>query len=767
MKLKFLPLLLAISGLLSGGQALAQSARLKAANRQYDNFSYVNAIRQYEEFLRTGRNVQPAERKEALTRLGYSYRRMQDSRNAERVYTDLIKEFEDVESEAYLYYAQSLAQNGKYRESQKVYSKYGEMQAADLRGKRFTVSYMDMSRFYQDSSSYKVDYLPINSRQADFSPMYYKGGLTFVSAREEGGAIKRIFNWNQTPFLDLYFAPDTAELRRVMEPVSRGGAAIGGSFNSTQVAEAAQEQKPLTKTEIFSRTLNTKYHEGPMTFNKPQDFIVFTRNNYNKSKSDKSSEGINKLKLYSAGLNGRGKWAGVKELPFNSDEYSTGHPAFAPDDSKLYFVSDMPGGFGGTDLYVVEYQNGQWGTPVNMGKEVNTEGNEMFPFIDPNGNLYFASDGHEGLGGLDLFYAEMKEGIVLKGVDNLGAPINSDKDDFGFISTADRSSGYFSSSRKKGVGDDNIYYFRKTCKQLNVIVYDAVTRAPMEGVQLRTVINGENQELRQTAMNGTVGLCLQSGSEYEFKAIQEGYAANSVKYSTRTNSSGHQTSLAIYLQKTNSQLLRGIVRSEYTQQPMAGVEVTLENEKDGSAQKVVTGSDGGYEFDVKPGANHQITAKKDNYATNKNVLSKTKKGPKTIETETGLFGQDEVFKIDNIYYDLNKYFIRPDAAAELNRLVPVLKQNPDMKIEIRAHTDSRSSDVYNVRLSENRARAVVDYLVARGIPPGRLVANGYGESELVNECGDGIKCDETQHQENRRTEFKVVAVRPTSLAEFK
>lgn len=748
-------LILLLAVLLSG-PVLAQSARLKAANRQYDNFSYINAIRLYEDFLRTGKNVQPAERKEALTKLGFAYRRMQDTRNAERVYADLTGEFEDVESEAYLYYAQALASNGKYRESQKIYSRYGELQAADLRGKRFTVSYMDMNRFYQDSSSYKIEYLPINSRQADFSPMYFKSGLVFVSARDEGGIVKRVFNWNQTPFLDLYFLPDTAELRK-LPVVTKGGAAVGGAMNTTAI-EPEPEDKPLTKTEKFSRTLNTKYHEGPMTFNRDQNFIVFTRNNYNKGRTGKSSEGVNKLKLYSAVLKPNGKWGDVKELPFNSENFSCGHPAFSPDDSRLYFVSDMPGGFGGTDLYAVEFNGGQWGTPVNVGKQLNTEGNEMFPFASADGNIYFASDGHEGLGGLDVFFAEMNNGVVMKNPENLGAPINSEKDDFGFICSTDRNAGYFSSNRRKGISDDNIYAFRKACKQLNVIVYDAVTRAPLPDVELRTIVNGENQNLSQTASDGSINLCLQSGSEYEFKAIREGYASNGIKYSTRTNSSGHQTSLAIYLQKSNGQLLKGVVKSEFTQEPMAGVEVLLENEKDGSKQRVVTGADGGYEFDVKPGANHRITARKDKYATNKNVLAKTKKGPKVIQAETGLYGEGEVFRIDNIYYDLNKYFIRPDAAAELNKLVPVMKQNAEMKIEIRAHTDSRSSDVYNARLSENRARAVVDYLVARGISPNRLVANGYGESELVNECVDGVKCSEDEHQANRRTEFKVISV---------
>lgn len=743
-------------GLLLTGPALAQGNRLKTANKQFENFSYLNAVREYEDLLKGG-GLTPTQRQEALTKLAYSYRRLQDSRNAERVYADLLAEFPHSDPENHLYYAQALAQNGKHRESQKVYAVYGDRQKADLRGKKFAVSYLDVNRFYQDSSSYKIEYLPINSRQSDFSPMYYRGGLAFVSARNEGGMLKRIFGSDKTPFLDLYFAPDTSELRIPAEAVGSGGMALGGSSTSDQAVETAPENaRPLSKIEQFSRTLNTKYHEGPMTFNQAQNFIVFTRNNHNKNKTGKSSDGVTKLKLYSAELKPNGKWGNVKELPFNSDDYSCGHPAFSPDDKKLYFVSDKPGGFGGTDLYTVEFEDGKWGTPVNVGRELNTEGNEMFPYVDAHGNLYFASDGHEGIGGLDVFFAETRNGQKPKQVTNLGAPINSDKDDFGFICSTDRTAGYFSSNRKRGLNDDNLYAFRKTCKQLNVLVYDAATRKPLPNAQVRTVLNGENRDLAPTNASGAASLCLQTGGEYQFMALLDGYAPGSVAYSTRTNSSAHQTGLAIYLEKASTQLVRGVVKSEFTKRPMGGVEVTLEDEKTGARQKVVTGEDGSYEFAASEGSTHRIVAKKDNYAVNKLTVTKPQRGK---VTETGLYGRGEVFQMNNIYYDLDKYFIRKDAAAELDRLGWILRQNPDMKIEVRSHTDARARDAYNLKLSQNRARAVVDYLVAKGISAKRLIHKGYGETELVNDCGNGVNCSEKMHQENRRTEFKIVAVK--------
>ncbi|GAB3015768.1 OmpA family protein [Spirosoma pulveris] len=750
--------ILLLAGLaLSSLTVQAQSTRLRAANKQFDNLSYVSAVRAYEEFLRTDKKKDAADTRDALIKLGYSYRKLQDTRNAERVYGELVKTYTDLDSEIYLYFAQALAANGKYRDSQKMYSQYGEKQAQDLRGRRFTVSYMDMSRFYQDSSSYRIQNLPINSRQADFSPMYYKGGLVFVSSRDESGAIKRVFNWNQTPFLDIYFHPDTNQLRLPGAGLVNSAVVGSGTEAREESGEAANENIALSKAEIFSRTLNTKYHEGPMTFTKDQNVIVFTRNNASKGKSGKSSEGVKKLKLYSA-INKNGKWVDIQELPFNNSEYSVGHPAFAPDDSKLYFVSDMPGGFGGTDIYVVEYTDGQWGSPVNMGKEINTEGNEMFPFAAESGNLYFSSDGHEGLGGLDVFVAELKDGIAYKGVQNAGAPINSEKDDFGFITDKNGTSGYFSSNRKKGISDDDIYSFRRSCKQLNILVYDAKTNTPLESADVRILRNGVNQELRVTNKAGRTDLCVDSNAEYEFRAIKEGFAINSVRFSTLTQSPKPVLNVSIYLERSENTVVKGVIKTEVNQQPATGVKVTLRNEKDKSEQTVTTGPDGGYEFDVKPNAPYTITAQKDRYATKKAQYNKTKRKAQVITDSLGLYGVGDVFQLKNIYYDLNKFFIRADAAHELDHVLAILKEYPQMKIELRSHTDSRATDTYNIRLSENRARAAMDYLVSRGVQANRLVARGYGESEIINGCVDGVNCSEGEHQQNRRTEFKIIAV---------
>jgi outer membrane protein OmpA-like peptidoglycan-associated protein len=745
----------------------AQSNKLRAANSEFDKMSYAQAVRNYEAFLGNGRH-EKEQLKEALTKLAFSYRKLQDSKNAERVYRDLFNDFEtSLESEQILYFAQALANNGKYRESQKMYSRYGEQQKEDLRGRKFTVAYMDNASFYKDSSLYDIEFVyPLNTRYSDFSPMFYENGLVFVSARNEGSGIRRVFNQNETPFLDLFLFSDTMSLRKethkTLETIqaSLGSSGKSAKPNKTQENDSFEN---IEEPEIdeFSKSINSKYHEGPVTFFKDYKKIVFTRNNYNKGKAKKSEKGINMLKLFIATKKGN-KWTDIKELPFNSDEYSTGHPALSPDNRKMYFVSDMPGGFGGTDIYMVDYREGNWGAPINLGREVNTEGNEMFPFVDEIGNFYFASDGHAGLGGLDMFYLEFRNGVPFGEVENLGVPINSTKDDFGFITDGNRSRGYFSSNRRKGYADDNIYAFTKGCNALNILVYDSQTNLPLANTELRMVKNGVNKQGYITNSLGEASLCLESGADFEFKAFKEGYDVGTITYGTMSQSLSKQQHLKIYLEPARRPLVKGRIVSEVDQNPIAGATVTLENERDGSVAMVITGVDGRYAFQPDRDGRYSVSAVKENYATNTENIGKIKNSKKnySLERNFGMIAEGDIFRLDNIYYDLDKSEIRADAKKELeSKVIPVLKKYPDLQIELRSHTDSRASEAYNQRLSAARARSVADYLVSRGISSDRLVANGYGESELVNDCDDSAICDEIAHQANRRTEFKILAVK--------
>ncbi|GAB4034725.1 OmpA family protein [Spirosoma gilvum] len=774
------------------GPVQAQSL-VKQADRQFDQLAYTKAIELYEQALKNPTTLPEAERRDARAKLGYSYQQTRDMPNAERVYRELMSEgtLPSDYTKCYLFYAQTLASNGKYREAQEAYTKYGTLQTSDKRGPSFSKLYHDVSALTRNAGSYKVEFLKTNTRNAEFSPMLYKDGLVFVSTGN-GSGIKRVFKWNNTPFLDLYYMPDLKSIR-TSKAASLGGSSVAtkrlrtqlirplgsddytaptandsrtvGFYGGTNISLGYEDQ-PISESDQFSRTLNTKYHEGPATFTKDGSRVIFTRNNYNDGKYRKSSDGVNKLKLYTA-TQTSGVWSKAEELPFNNDEYSTGHPSLSKDDQLLYFASDRPGGFGGTDIYVSKWVNGKWSEPANLGKEVNTKGNELFPFVDEKGNLYFSSDGRPGLGDLDMFYAQLTpdglQGMLSR---NLGEPLNSPKDDFGIVTDGDRMTGFFSSNRKNGGADDDLYRFTREgalypCRELTVSIIDAETKEPLANTSI-AMDNpaSDGQKQLKTDAEGLVRVCLTVDSDFKFLASRDGYLENRVGFSTKDMSDDQPSRLEIPLAKPKVEekstvgmtTLRGRITTQTDKKPIEGVKVVLLNGCDGTSQETTTGADGSYEFAVKPGCDYSIEAMKDNMGTTGSRVTKEGVG----STDLTMFKKGDVIKIDNIYYDLNKSIIRPDAAVELDKVVELMKKYPTMNIEMRSHTDSRASAKYNATLSSNRARAAVAYLKSKGIGAKRMIAKGYGESKLLNKCKDGVNCPEEEHQQNRRTEIKIL-----------
>ncbi len=827
--------LMLVLALLVVAKTFSQS--LKDAEYEFNKMSYLNAAEMFEQVLKG--KLSDSEKQSARMKLAYAYRQIHDSQNTERVYRELISGGSQLSGDAskvYLYYAQALASNGKYKDSQEAYDKYAKVETADKRSGGFQKLYKNVETLNKNAACYKVDYLSINSDKADFSPMYYKNGLVFNSSRTEGTGLKRVFCWDNSRFLDMYYLTDVSSLTAsaaglggadANKSKSRGSESVVGSdeytaptandsrtvgtFGGTNIYQGyGYTENPQTKTQRFSKSLNSKYHEGPMTFTSDGKKVIFTRNNFTNGKYKTSSDKINKLKIYVADDKGAGQWNNIKEVPFNSNEYSTGHPSLTKDDKLMYFVSDMPGGFGGTDLYVVQYNGGSFGTPVNLGPEINTAGAEMFPFVDERGNLYFSSDGHAGLGDLDIFYAQLVDGSKLKGkIKNMGTPVNSSKDDFGFIADGERKMGYLSSNRKRGGTDDDIYRFTRECdekpdcEEVQVIVYDAESKMPLDNADVAVVMDGKT-EMKKTDTNGTFKICVEEGKDCELKASREGYMPNTVSCkdgeatidiplqrikevavdssavattdgssttgTTTTDNSGtpvdgssvgyqgQNTGTAIPCPATKT--IRGRVTANKDKRALSGVTVTLKNECDGSTQSFVTGADGRYQFEICEGCDYTIEAAKDNFGSRGNKIKKLGKGgPKTINANLSMFEEGDVVAIENIYYDYGRCNIRADASRELDKLATMLKRYKNMRVEIRSHTDSRATTEFNQKVSEGRSQAVKKYLVKRGISGSRLEATGYGESQLLNECADGVECTEEQHSVNRRTEFKVVQLK--------
>lgn len=639
----------------------------------------------------------------------------------------------------------------------------------------------------QPPTNYRLEFLDVNSKKADFSPTFYKNGLVFCSGRGDGQGLRKLFS-GKGAFLDLYFLPDVGALKG--SPVDEAGIirrshrdrprSLGtdesttptandtrtvGTYLGTQITEGkGYGDRPESESARFSRTLNSKYHEGPATFTADGQTVVFTRNNYNHGEYRESSDKVNKLKLYTASQKGGG-WEAVQELPFNSDEFSCGHPAFSPDNQTLYFVSDQPGGLGGTDVYAVDFQKGTWGKPRNLGPGVNSKGNEMFPFVDATGNLYFASDGHPGLGNLDVFFVELKAGKPAGKVLNLGAPFNSPHDDFGFITDGERRSGFFSSNRKRGGTDDDLYRFTLAgspyaCRALTVVVVDAATRQPLSETVLAVEKSG-NQSENQRAAEGRLALCLEENREYLFRVNRAGYAPNTVGFSTRGPADDAPSRLEIPLEKARAAVsLTGRVTTKHDNRPAVGALVVVRNDRDGTTRQTYAGADGRYTLPLALGSGYTVEAVKKGYGSvgaRLEPLDPTT-APERVEADLTLFRKGDVVQLAPIHYDFNQWAIRPDAAAELDNLADVLKKYPAMRIELRSHTDTRASASFNQTLSAKRARAAVDYLKKKGIPPRRMVPVGLGESQPLVPCPND-DCAEEAHQQNRRTEFKVLEMK--------
>jgi outer membrane protein OmpA-like peptidoglycan-associated protein len=495
------------------------------------------------------------------------------------------------------------------------------------------------------AGEYVIKNISINTEYADFGTSYFgNDSIVFSSPRSKRSIVKNIWLPNSQPYLDLY---------------------IGSIENNGEIAG-----KHKVKGNV-----NTKFHEATVAFTKDRKIVYFTSNNYYHNEVKNDTTGVLRLQLFKASVQKDGEWTDIEKLPFNSDEYSTGHPALSQDGKKLYFVSDRPGSFGKTDIYVVDIkEDGTYGEPKNLGAPVNTKGKEMFPFIDGD-IIYFSSDRENGLGGLDIYASKMYNTTISKPL-NLGVPINSPNDDFAFIKKQDK--GYFSSNRKEGVGDDDIYSF--------------LTNKPLE-----------------------------------IECTQE---------------------------------ISGLVKNKETQENLSGVEIKLLDKEGNIVKTVMSDENGLYRFTVKCNTTYKISGDKVDFQDDNAAITTVNDiVEKPIEVALALAPEivENKINIENIYFDLDKWNIRPDAAAELDKLVQIMKDHPELNVEAGSHTDSRATEAYNNRLSKRRAKATVKYIVSKGIDAKRITAKGYGETQLTNGCTDDVECTDEQHQMNRRTEFVIVS----------
>ena len=627
----------------------AQQSKINAADKKYDNYAYVDAIKVYEKVANKGYKSE-----DMFKKLGNAYYFNSDFQNAAKWYGELFAMNPNPEPEYFFRYAQSLKSTGDMAKANKLLEDFNAISKNDNRGKLYKedVNYMDQIK--ANSGRYQIENAGINSRYSDYGSFVYNNKIYFASARDTGNFTQRKHKWTGEYFTNIYNAD--------LDPATG----------------------TTSKVNKFKSAINTKFHEASPVFTKDGKTVYFTRNNYIDGKKGKDENKVTLIKLYKAELGKDNKSTNIMGLPFNSNNYSTAHPALSPDEKTLYFASDMPGSLGESDLYKVSINsNGGYGPPENLGNTINTEGKETYPYLTSENEIYFASDGHPGLGGLDVFVANIDKNGKISNIQNVGADVNSPKDDFAYIIDPETRRGFFSSNKDGGQGSDDIYRFLET------------------------------RRLRCT------------------------------------------------------QELYGIISDAETGEALPGAKVTLYDDQMNLKNSAVADGTGLYSFEVECGKTYYVRAEKPDYTTRELSVTIDKTSGKTnlpiaLEKATCkvTVGDDlgKCFGIKMIYFDLDKSNIRTEAALDLEKILAVMNDYPNMKLDIRSHTDSRASNQYNEALSDRRAKSTIQWLVKNGIAPNRLTGKGYGETELVNKCSDGVPCTEAEHQANRRSEFIITAL---------
>lgn len=607
-----------VSGILS-----AQNQYTKTADKLFNRYEYVDAAKEY---------LKLAEGSKAdsyiYKQLAESYYNVFNTKEAVKWYAKVVEQKQDAET--YYKYAQMLKAEGNFKEADKQMQQFAQLAPNDQRAKTFVSNPNYLPELKGQAKLYDIAKSDISSDKTDFGAVLTNdNNVYFASARNTS---KRNSNFNEEPYLDIYRA----------------------TYNANGTISDA----------VAVDNLNTRWHDGPASITNDGNTMYYGSESFNEkefTKDKAKNSKFGKIYLYKATKEGD-KWANSKPLPFNNKEYDVRNPSISKDGKTLYFSSNMPGGFGGEDIWKVSVNGDEYGTPENLGAKVNTEANESFPFITDDNILFFSSNGKQGFGGLDVFKIDLNKGTEAI---NVGEPVNTSKDDFAFTYNATKKVGFFSSNRD---GVDNIYKADPVCNvQALVRVKDAKTGKVIEGATVLLV-----DEKQKTVSNQTTAL--------------------------------------------NGETLTGVLcNTAY------------------SAQVSKQGYESGV-FEVAKAENEQV------------VVEALLTPIMPIITEREVILQP-------IYFEFNKSNITAEGAAELDKLVMVMNEYPNMVIFAKSHTDSRGSDKFNMNLSDRRAKSTVQYLISKGIAKDRISGKGFGESEPKVACKP---CTEEQYAQNRRSEFLIV-----------
>lgn len=636
-----------------GNLGYGQIRKEKQADKSFDRTAYIDAIQIYERMAEKG-----YVNSSILQNLADAYYFNGKLTEANKWYTELFegqyenKNVSELPSEYYYRYSQTLRAVKNYEKSQELMNQFALIEKQDQRVEEYNKNRAYLEHIEKHSNRYDIQLLPLNSAYSDYGGTLLGNQFVFTTARDTDHQSKsKIHSWTNESYTRLY--------------------------------QVKIDENGIGNPERFPLDEAAYVNDATAVFTADGNRMFFTRNNAKPSGKSKQNKAHNSsLKIYSALKQTDGSWGQVLELPINSDNFNTAHPALTPDGKWLYFASDRQGTVGQSDLYrVAVYQNNGYGPVENLGKAINTEGRESFPFISSDYQLYFASDGHPGLGGMDVFVAKMYPDGSFGPVVNMGEPINSSLDDFGLYLDPKDGKGFVSSNRAGGKGADDIYLFTaKPCKQsIEGTVYDLDTKELL--VNASIIVSDALYQKSDTLYTNTQGRYvisdLNCGVKYRIKAEKQAY--NTIELVFTPNRDPGVKTFDIGLERTT----------------------------------------------------------------------------KPLEVNDDLFKR---LQLKPIYFDFDKAIIRQDAAIELMKIVEVMRAYPTMKIDVRSHTDSRGNDTYNLNLSDRRVKATIQWMKDQGIEASRLTGRGYGETQLLNSCSNGVRCTETEHQVNRRSEFIIVAM---------
>lgn len=631
-----------------GTSGYSQLKKEKQAIQSFNRMAYVDAIDNFERIVEKGYiNAK------VLQNLADAYYFNGKLVEANKWYTMLFegnyenKNLSKLPSEYYYRYAQTLKSVDNYKKFQEMMDQFGVLEQQDHRVNLYNKDRNYLAAIENKFDRYALTLLNINTPYSDYGGTLL--GNAFVYTSSQATANQKENEWN-----------------------SRTQESYTSLYRSTIDAEG------FGTPTVFAPEINSKVNDANAVFTQDGNTMYFTRNHStSKGKSKQNKANTSVLKIYKVIKQTDGKWGQVKELPINGNHFNTAHPALTPDDKWLYFSSDRKGTIGQSDLFrVALYENGGYGPIENLGKSINTEGRENFLFISSDFHLYFSSDGHPGLGGLDVFMSQIYPDGSFGSVVNLGEPINSALDDFGFYFDPKQGKGFVSSNRAGGKGADDVYFLaEKPCLQnVEGNVYDKDTNEKLTHAMV-TIFDARYQK-SDTLRTNSEGYYITSGLDCDYK------------YRIKVEKPLYNT-----------------------------VEVAFNVQREPGGQTINIGLE---------------------------------KSEKPLQIHDNLF---EKLNLQPIYFDYDQANIRWDAAMELIQLVEVMKQNPSMKIDVRSHTDSRGNDTYNLTLSDRRGKETIKWMIEQGIDPIRLTGRGYGETQVLNNCTNGVQCTEAEHQLNRRSDF--------------